>query len=111
MIKDIKTKLKNALDLNIKKITEGRINGNFEKDFQILTILFIDPEIVSPNNISKDDYKNAKMISFKRAHIRIGEKKSDVISENIYYCDGSAMINYIDDDFSVDLEVSNIYDN
>lgn len=111
MKKDIGIKLNNALVLSIKQITEARINGKPERDFQILAVLFIDPKITAPNDISKEDYRNAKMIRFEKAQIRLGIKESDGISENIYYCDGSAMINYINDDFSVELELSSIYTN
>jgi hypothetical protein len=98
---DIEIKLKSALISEIKKIKKARINGIFEKDFQILKVEYIQPLIISPNGILKEDYKNAKEISFEKGQMRISEPDNNGLIENMYYFDGNAQVKYVNDDFLV----------
>ena len=92
---DIEIKLKNALNSKIIEIKEARIDGIIEKDFQILTIEHIQPTIVSPHDILKGDYFNAEEIQFQKGQIRVSRRKVNDFSENMYYFDGSAKVNFI----------------
>ena len=104
-------KLKKAIVIKLKLITEAKIDQELKSDFEILSVCDFKPIIVTPNNISKDDYLNARVIQFKGVKIKISEKSSNGTGENMYYCYGDAKIDYLDDDFTVDLTVSNISTN
>lgn len=108
---EIEIKLKNALISEIKNIKEARINGINEKDFHILKVEYIQPLIVSPTEILKEDYKNAEEISFKNGQMRISQHDNNGLIENIYYFDGNARIKHVNGDFLVDSIDITIYSN
>lgn len=85
-------KLKNALILKLKQIKEGKIDGILKKDFQILVVEFVQPIIVSPNDISKGDYENSKEIKFEKGKIRVSEPDNNGLIEKMYYFDGTATV-------------------
>lgn len=107
----IEIKLNNALISKIIEIKEARINGIFENLFQILKVEYIQPLIVSPSEILKGDYKNAKEISFEKGQMRISEPDNNGLIENMYYFDGNARVKYVNDDFLVDSISITIYTN
>lgn len=108
---DIETKLKNALILKIKKIKEAGINGILKKNFQILIVESVQPIIVTPNDISKGDYANAKEIQFRRGQLRVSESCNNDLMENMYYFDGTATVNYLNNNFLVNVTYITIYTN
>jgi hypothetical protein len=108
---DIEIQLKNDLTLTLKQIKEARIDGILEKDFQILIVALVQPVIVSPSDISKDDYKNAKEIRFEKGLIRVSKKNDNNINENMYYFDGNATVNYLNNNFLVSINYITIYTN
>lgn len=108
---DIEIKLKNALIEKILQIKEARIDGILEKDFQILKVEFVQPVIDSPSDISKGDYKNAKEIKFVKGKIRVSELNNNGLMENIYYFDGTATVNYVSNNFLVNVSYITIYTN
>ena len=107
----IEIKLNNALISKIIEIKEARINGIIEKGFQVLKVEHIQPSIVAPHDISKTDYLNAKEVQFNKGQIRVSRRDTNGFSENMYYFDGSATVNFYNTDFSVDLISINIYSN
>lgn len=108
---DLEIQLKNDLTLTLKQIKEARIDGMFRKDFQIIRVDLIQPIITSPDDLPKDDFKNAKEIRFEKGRIKISEQNANGLIDNMYYVDGTAVIDYLNGVFQVDLNISNIYRN
>lgn len=95
--KDLKQKLINALILELKKVDKAMIDYVNQSEIQISDVVSINPVIVSPEDIDKDNYKEATAIYFERAQIRIIRLREGLI----YYCDGNAKIVYENDAFTV----------
>ena len=111
MVTDIESKFRNALIFKLKQIREAKIDRILETDIQILDVVLIQPVIVSPNDISKDDYKNAKEIQFSKGKIMVGKPDNNGIMENMYYFDGTAIVNYLNNNFLVSITYITIYTN
>jgi hypothetical protein len=111
MKSEIEIKLINALKLEIMQTKEARINGIFKRDIQILKVEYIQPIIVSPNDISKENFENAKVIRFEKGQMRLSRHKAYGSSEDIYYFDGDAKIDYLNSLFIIELTYISIYSN
>lgn len=108
---DIEIKLEKALILEIKQIKEAKIDGIIKKDFQVLRVDLSLLTIISPNEILKGDYANAKEIQFLKGQIRVCEPDNNGLMENMYYFDGAATVNYLNNSFWVNVSYITIYTN
>lgn len=108
---EIELKLEKALILEIKKITEAKIDGIIKKDFQVVRVDLSLLTITSPNEILKGDYANAKEIQFLRGQIRVSESDNNGLMENMYYFDGTATVSYLNNSFLVNVSYITIYTN
>ena len=103
---ELKIKFVNALISKIKKENKATVDGKLVEDIEIIEVLLIDNiEIISPENIDRDDFEKAEFIEFKQAQIRICINSFS----SIFYCNGSAKIKYSKNEFEVDLDISRIY--
>jgi hypothetical protein len=108
---DIEPKLRNALIFKLKQIREAKIDRTLETDIQILGVVLIQPVIVTPSYISKNDYTNAKEIQFIKGKIMLGKPDNNGIMENMYYFDWTATVNYLNNDFLINVTYITIYTN
>lgn len=107
---EIKEKLIKALKSEMKLVKEALVDGNLVGDIEITRFDIISPQILSPEDIDADDFEKAEEIGFSKISVMLKEKLNDNLThEHNSYCNGSAKINYIENDFTIDLNISNIY--
>lgn len=102
---EIKQKLQKALTLKIYDVKEAKINSVLHSDFEITDVILIEPKIILPEIIDDNDFENADVVVFERAQIRLSIDSLDTV----YYCNGSAKINFINNDFEIQLIITRIY--
>jgi hypothetical protein len=104
-------KLKNALILEIQQIKEAMIDRVFRDDFHILRVDLSKIIIDSLSEFLKSDYTNAKEIQFQKGQIRLSEPVNNEFAEKMYYFDGTATVNYLNNNFLVNVTYITIYTN
>lgn len=104
---EIKQKLQTALALKIYEVKEARINYVVKNNLEITDVIILEPKVILPETIDKDDFEKAEEIAFVRAQIRLCIDSMNLV----YYCNGNAIIKYRDNDFDIDLRITNIYSN
>ena len=100
----IKQKLQRALTDEIKKVNRVLVDNQMQSAIEITDVIFIEPKIVMPEDIDKDDFEKAKKIDFVNAHIRVSKDDMSLL----YYCNGSANVVYENNEFIVDLNIYSI---
>jgi len=111
IINDSEAQLKKAIEINLRLISEGMINQEFKTDLHVLSVFDFKPTIASPSIIEKDDYLNARIIKIEKAYIRISQNEINGTSENVYYFDATFHINFIDNEFQIEISALNIFTN
>lgn len=104
---EIKQKLIIALITEIKKTDKALVDYEIQSNIKITDVEYINPRIISPEDIDKDDFEKATVIDFERTRIRLNKAGES----NIHYCDGKANLEYTDDNFFVDLKITSIKSN
>jgi hypothetical protein len=102
---EIKEKLKKSLINKVLETEDSTVDNNIGTNFKITDVLLIEPKIVSPESIDKDDFEKAEEVDFEYAQIRISINSLN----SVYYCNGNAKIKYINNDFEIDLTITRIY--
>jgi hypothetical protein len=106
---EIKVKLIESIIIELKKVTQARIDGTVVNDFQITVVHGFCPKVISPNNIDKDDFEKATKIELNMVKITIQKFEGDNSSIDVYHLNGSADIHFRNDGFTIKLEINNIY--
>lgn len=96
--------MQRALTFEIKKINKALVNNKMQSDIEITDVIFIEPKIIIPEDIDKDDYDKATKIDFERTPIRLNKAGES----NIHYCNGNANVVYENNEFIVDLKITSI---
>jgi hypothetical protein len=95
-----------ALISKIKEENKATIDGKLVENIEITDVILIDNiEIISPEDIDRDDFEKAEFIEFKQAQIRVCINSFS----SIFYCNGSSKVKYCKNDFEIYLAISRIY--
>lgn len=81
-----KQKLQRALTFEIKKVNKALVNNKCNQILKITDVIFIEPKIIIPEDIDKDDFEKATEIDFERTPIRLNKAGES----SIHYCNGNA---------------------
>ena len=100
----IKQKLQRALTFEIKKVNKALVNNKMQTDIEITDVIFIEPKIIIPEDIDKDDFEKATEIDFERTLIRLNKAGES----SIHYCNGNANVVYENNEFIVNLKITSI---
>lgn len=100
----IKQKLQRAITVEIKKVNRALVDNQMQSAIEITDIILIEPKIILPEGIDKDDFEKAEKIDFVNAHIRVSKGEMNLL----YYCNGNANVVYKNNEFSVDLNIYSI---
>ena len=100
----IKQNLIIALILELKKVNQALVDNQMQSKIEITDVIFIEPKIVIPEDIDKDDFEKAEKIDFENALIRVSKSELSLL----YYCNGNANLVYKNNEFSVDLNIYSI---
>ncbi len=100
----IKQKLQRALTFEIKKVNKALVNNKMQSDIEITDVIFIEPKIIIPEDIDKDDFEKATEIDFEWTPIRLNKAGES----SIHYCNGNANVVYENNEFNVNLNIYSI---